>query len=41
MSVRPEGFFSYYGVAELDTYDRRFYPSRGISFGGRLLVVHG
>ena len=31
MSVRPEGFFSYYGVAELDTYDRRFYPSRGVS----------
>ncbi len=31
MSVRPEGFFSYYGVAELDTYDRRFYPTRGIS----------
>ena len=30
MSVRPEGFFSYYGVAELDTYDRRFYPTRGI-----------
>lgn len=27
MSVRPEGFFSYYGVAELDTYDRRFYPT--------------
>lgn len=28
--VRPEGFFSYYGLALLDTYDRRFYPARGI-----------
>ncbi len=31
MNVRPEGFFSYYGMAEMDTYDRRFYPSRGVS----------
>ena len=30
MTVRPEGFFSYYGLALLDTYDRRFYPSRGM-----------
>ncbi len=32
IDVRPEGFFSYYGLAQLDTYDRRFYPNRGISF---------
>jgi len=30
MVVRPEGFFSYYGLALLDTYDRRFYPLRGM-----------
>lgn len=30
MTVRPEGFFSYYGFALFDTYDRRFYPSRGM-----------
>lgn len=32
IDVRPEGFFSYYGLAQVDTYDRRFYPSRGVSF---------
>lgn len=32
IDVRPEGFFSYYGQAQLDTYDRRFYPNRGVAF---------
>ena len=32
MDVRPEGFFSYYGLARLETYDRRYYPTRGVSF---------
>lgn len=32
IDVRPEGFFSYYGLAQVDTYDRRFYPNRGVSF---------
>ena len=46
MSVRPEGFFSYYGVAELDTYDGgspfsalsvRFCPV--VSLSDRLKVI--
>ena len=32
MDVRPEGFFSYCGSARLETYDRRYYPTRGVSF---------
>ncbi len=32
VKVRPEGFFSYYGMAEMDSYDRRFYPSEGMYF---------
>lgn len=29
--VKPEGFFSYYGLAHLETFDKRYYPTRGIS----------
>lgn len=32
MDVKSEGFFSYYGLAHLETYDRRYYPTRGLSF---------
>ena len=30
-SVKPEGFFSYYGLAHLETFDKRYYPTRGMS----------
>ena len=32
ISVRSEGFISYYGLAHLETYDRRYYPTKGVSF---------
>ena len=31
ISVKPEGFFSYYGLAHLETFDKRYYPTRGMS----------
>ena len=30
VDVRPEGFFSYYGVLQWETTDRCFYPTRGV-----------
>ncbi|MDR1273024.1 MAG: patatin-like phospholipase family protein [Odoribacteraceae bacterium] len=30
--VKPEGLFSYYAVARMETFDKRYYPSRGHSF---------
>lgn len=32
MTVKPEGFFSYYALAQYDTKDKKSYPSKGISF---------
>lgn len=32
LNVRSKGFISYYGLAHLETFDRRYYPSRGVSF---------
>jgi len=32
VDVRSEGFISYYGLAHLETYDRRYYPTKGVSF---------
>lgn len=32
MNVRKKGFISYYGLAHLETFDKRYYPTRGISF---------
>lgn len=29
--VKPEGFFSYYGLAHYETYDQKYYPTKGIS----------
>ena len=31
ISVKQEGFFSYYGLAHLETFDKRYYPTRGMS----------
>jgi len=31
ITVKPEVFFSYYGLAHLETYDKRYYPTRGVS----------
>ena len=31
ISVKPEVFFSYYGLAHLETFDKRYYPTRGMS----------
>lgn len=31
INVKPEGFFSYYFLAHLETYDKRYYPERGVS----------
>ena len=31
ISVKPEGFFSYYGLAHLENFDKRYYPTRGMS----------
>lgn len=31
ITVKPEGFFSYYGLAHLETFDKRYYPTRGVS----------
>ena len=30
--VKPEGIFSYYALAQMDTYDKRYYPNQGFSF---------
>lgn len=32
IDVKSDGFITYYGLAHLDTYDRRYYPTRGLSF---------
>jgi len=32
INVRSEGFISYYALAQLETYDRRYYPTKGVSF---------
>lgn len=32
--ARPEGFFSYHALAHYETYDKKYYPSRGVSFLG-------
>lgn len=32
VDVHPEGFFSYYALAHYETYDSRYYPTKGISF---------
>ncbi len=34
VKVNPEGFFSYYGLAHFETYDKRYYPTRGVAFKG-------
>ncbi|WP_065220797.1 MULTISPECIES: patatin-like phospholipase family protein [Butyricimonas] len=31
INVKPEGFFSYHGLAHLETFDKRYYPTRGMS----------
>ena len=31
ITVKPEVFFSYYGSAHLETFDKRYYPTRGVS----------
>lgn len=36
--VKSEGFISYYAVAEVETFDRRYYPSRGLSFSAAYSV---
>ena len=30
-TVKPEGFFSYFASAHLETLDRRYFPNRGVS----------
>ncbi|WP_251619828.1 patatin-like phospholipase family protein [Odoribacter lunatus] len=30
--LKSEGFISYYGLAHLETYDKRYYPTKGVSF---------
>lgn len=32
LDVESGGFISYYGLAHLETYDRRYYPTKGVSF---------
>lgn len=32
IDVKSEGFISYYGLAHLETFDRRYYPTKGVSF---------
>lgn len=32
IDVKSGGFISYYGLAHLETYDRRYYPTKGVSF---------
>lgn len=32
IQVKPEGFFSYYAAAYYDTYDKKYYPRKGVSF---------
>lgn len=32
IDVKSEGFVSYYGLAHLETFDRRYYPTKGLSF---------
>lgn len=32
LSVKPEGFISYFALAHLETLDRRYFPSKGVSF---------
>jgi NTE family protein len=32
VEVRPEGLFSYYLLARMETFDKRYYPTRGHSF---------
>ena len=31
-AIRPDGFFSYYGLARFESLDRLYYPSRGSAF---------
>lgn len=31
-TVKPEGYLSYYGLAHYETYDKRYYPTKGVSF---------
>lgn len=31
VEVKPEGFFSYYATAQVETLDKRYYPDRGFS----------
>ena len=31
INVEPEGFFIYYGLAHVETFDKRYYPTRGSS----------
>lgn len=33
VDVRSEGYCSAYALARLETYDRKYYPTRGLSFG--------
>ena len=32
LAARPGGIFSYYAVARVETFDKRYYPTRGFSF---------
>lgn len=32
--VKPEGFFSYFGLMHFETYDQKYYPSKGLSLKG-------
>ena len=34
VKARPEGFFSYHALAHYETFDKRYYPTRGISVKG-------
>lgn len=34
VKARPEGFFSYHASAHYETFDKRYYPTRGISVKG-------
>lgn len=36
--ARSEGYLSYYALAHLETYDRKYYPSRGLSFAASYAV---
>lgn len=33
IDVKSEGFVSYYVLAQLETYDQRYFPRKGLSFG--------